>query len=432
MDRPVGGEPKAQAAHASPLGLVAWCLYDWANSAFPTVIATFVFAAYYAKAVAVDEIAGTSEWAYAMSASALAIAVVSPILGAAADQGGRRKPWVAAFSLICIVATALLWFVEPDPSHVLLALVLAALANFAFETATVFYNAMLPDLVPEERIGRLSGWGWGLGYAGGLVCLVIALVVLVQPDPPPFGLDRDAAEHVRASNLLVALWFLVFFIPFLIWTPDTPTSGLGLRRALRLGFATLVATLRNVRHYGQIVLYLTARMIYNNGLNTLFGVGGIYAAVTFGMEIDEILMFGIALNVTAGIGAFAFGWIDDWIGPKRTILISVGSLTLLGALLLVIEEKIWFWALALPLGLFFGPAQSASRSLMARIVPPGLKTEMFGFYALTGKMSAPLGLAAFGWVTDLAASQRAGMATILAFFIAGMLLMLPVRDPRRR
>ncbi len=180
-----------------------------------------------------------------------------------------------------------------------------------------------------------------------------------------------------------------------------------------------------------MVTYLISHMIYTDGLNTLFTVGGIYAAVTFGMDFNELLLFGIAMNVTAGLGAFAFGWIDDWIGPKTTIFIAVGALTVLGAILIFVESKTLFWAFGLPLGIFFGPAQSASRSLMARLAPPNLYAEMFGLFALSGKATAFLGPFLFGFVTDLAGTQRAGLATILGFFVVGLALLIPVPDARR-
>lgn len=425
-------DPDPESVAPNKRAIVSWCLYDWANSAFPTVIATFVFAAYYAKAVAVDEITGTSQWAYAMSLSALAVAVASPILGAVADHSGRRKPWLLAFTSLCVVSTALLWFARPEPSSIIWALAFAALANFAFETGMVFYNAMLPALAPRAMIGRVSGWGWGLGYIGGLVCLAVALVVLIQPDPPLFGLEAAAAEPVRATVLLVALWFGFFSVPFFLFTPDVKSTGVSAGEAVRRGLASLAGIVRNARHYRQVLLYLLARMVYTDGLNTLFGVGGIYAAVTFGMSFDQLLIFGIAMNVTAGLGAAGFAWIDDWIGPKPTIFISLIALTAIGAGLLMVESQTWFWVLALLLGIFFGPAQAASRSLMARIAPPHMVTEMFGLYALSGKATAFVGPALFGWVTALSGSQRVGLSTVLVFFIVGMLLLLPVRAPDRR
>ncbi|MCG8510744.1 MAG: MFS transporter, partial [Rhodospirillales bacterium] len=364
------------------------------------------------------------------SASAFAIAISGPVLGAVADHAGRRKPWIGLFTSLCVILTALLWFAEPDASFIFYALVLAALANFAFEMGVVFYNAMLPDLAPPNRLGRLSGWAWGLGYAGGLACLVVGLVLFVQPDPPLFGLDKEVAEPVRMTTLLVAAWFGLFSLPFFAWTPDTPSSGLTLRESVGKGLSTLAATLKQVRKYKQIARFLLARMIYTDGLNTLFAFGGIYAAGTFGMTFQEIMIFAIGLNVTAGLGAASFAWIDDWLGSKRTILISVAALTVLGAAMLIIESKTLFWAYGLALGVFVGPAQAASRSLMARMAPEHLRAEMFGLYAFSGKATAFLGPALLGTVTAAFASQRAGMATILAFFIVGGLLMLWVREPK--
>lgn len=412
------------------LGLAAWCGYDWANSSYPTVVSTFVFAAYFAKAVAVDNVTGTSQWAYAMSASALALALAGPVLGAIADSAGRRKPWVGAFTLIAVVATAMLWFAKPEPSFVIWTLAFVALSNFAFEMGGIFYNAMLPSLAPPAILGRISGWGWGLGYVGGLVCLVVALVVLIRPQPPLFGLDAEAAEPVRATALLVALWFGIFSLPFFLFTPDTRSKGVPALTAARQGVASIISTFRRVREYRSVVIYLISHMIYTDGLNTLFTVGGIYAAVTFGMDFNELLLFGIAMNVTAGLGAFAFGWIDDWIGPKATIFIAVGALTVLGAILIFVESKTLFWIFGLPLGIFFGPAQSASRSLMARLAPPNLYAEMFGLFALAGKATAFLGPLLFGLVTDLFGTQRAGLATILGFFVVGLALLIPVPNAR--
>ncbi len=438
-----GGESEQPAA-ASPAGrtegpatrrqLLAWAFYDWSSQGYPTVIATFVFAAYFAKAVAVDEITGTSQWAWTMGLSALVVAFGGPILGAMADRTGQRKPWILAFSVLAAVACAGLWTITPDDAlgNVVRCLVLVAVANIAFEMAIVFYNAMLADLAPANRIGRWSGWGWSLGYAGGLVCLVVALVVLIQPKPPLFGLDAESQEPVRAVALLVAGWFAVFAVPFFVLVPDTPPTGLGFGTACRQGIATLRATLAQVRStYRTIAVFLVARMLYTDGLNTLFAVGGLYAGITIGMDFEEILLFGIAMNVTAGLGAFGFGWLDDAIGPKRTILISLVGLALFGIAVLLVESELWFWVFALPLGLFLGPAQSASRSLMARLAPVDLRTEMFGLYALSGKATAFLGPMLFGAVTVATDSQRWGMATIVVFLAAGGALLLKVPDVRR-
>lgn len=411
-------------------GVAAWCLYDWANSAFPTVVVTFVFASYFAKALADSPEQATGQWGLAISLSSLLVAVIAPVLGAVADMGGRRKPWLLAFTLLCVSAGAALWTVLPDSAFAVRALLLVGLANLAFELAQVFYNAMLPDIAPRAMIGRISGWAWGLGYAGGLTCLALCLLLLIQPSPPYFGLDAAAAEPVRATALLVAVWYLFFALPLFRFTPDRPSRGLSVSAAVAQGLGQLLTTLRELRRHGNILRFLLARMLYTDGLNTLFVFGGIYAAGSFGMDTQEILLFAILLNVTAGLGAAAFGWIDDLIGAKKTILIAVLALTLLGGAILLVESKLWFYLLGAALGVFVGPAQSASRSLMARLAPAELRTEMFGLYALSGKATAFLGPALVGWVALEAGSQRLGMAVILAFFLVGLLLLLPVRESR--
>jgi UMF1 family MFS transporter len=424
------GPTSPQGSGASKLAWASWCFYDWANSAFPTVIVTFVFATYYTQAVAESAVEGTADWGWAMSLSALLVAVLGPVLGAIADQGGRRKPWIFVFTALCIAATALLWFVRPDPSYALAALLLVALANVGFEFGVVFANAMLPALCPPSLFGRLSGWGWGLGYVGGLVCLVIALLGLVQADPAPFGLIREGAEHVRATTLLVALWMFIFVWPLFLFTPDRQRRTLPVRQAVRQGFAELVRTVSEVRQHETIARFLLARMIYTDGLNTLFMFGGIYAVGTFRMDLAEVIRFGIALNVSAGIGAILFAWVDDRIGAKPTLIIALVALIGIGMALLFVESKDWFWGLGMALGTFLGPAQAASRSLMARLAPPAKSAEMFGLYALSGKATAFIGPALLGWVTLFFDSQRAGMATILFFLIGGLLLLLPVKEPR--
>lgn len=407
---------------------VAWCMFDWANSGFPAVIVTFVFSAYYARSVAESTTAGTVEWGRAMALSGVAIGVLSPVFGAIADRAGRQKPWLAAFSALCAIMTGLLWFVRPDPSYAFWALVVFALANTAFELTMVFYNAMLPGIASQDALGRLSGWGWALGYFGGMVCLGITLFVFVQPEQAPFGLNRDAAEHIRIVAPLVAVWFAVFSLPLFMFTPDTPSTGIGAVKALRDGLDNLITTLRNIRRHANIARFLLARLVYIDGLNTLFAFGGIYAAGTFGMDIAEIITFGIALNITAGLGAFAFAWVDDWIGPRRTILIALLGLVALGTPLLMVDGKAMFWALALPLGLFMGPAQAASRSMMAQLAPADMRAEMFGLFALSGRVTAFLGPAILAWATLEFNSQRAGMATVIVFLIVGFLLMLPVKE----
>lgn len=398
-------------------------MYDWANSAFPTVIITFVFATYFTKGVAPDEVTGTALWGQAIGWSALFVAIVSPVVGAIADHTGPRKPWLFVSTMICVAFSACLWFIAPEQEMIIWALFLVAAANAAFEVGMVFYNAMLTRLVPDSHIGRASGWGWGAGYAGGLICLALVLVLFVQTDTPLFGLDKDAAEHLRITGPFVAVWMGLFALPIFFLSPDRPRTGVGMGAAIRRGFGELAQTVRTARAHAMVFRFLLARMIYTDGLNTLFAFGGIYAAGTFGMSFADLIVFGIGMNVMAGLGALVFSWADDRWGPVRVIYFSLTALTLLGGAILVITEITHFWIIGLALGIFVGPAQSASRSLMAHLAPPEIRTEMFGLYALSGKATAFLGPMLVGALTVAFDSQRVGMSGILVFLIIGGLLL---------
>lgn len=408
-----------------------WCLYDWANSAFPTVVQTFVISTWFTQAVAVSKAAGTAQWGWAMAASGLAIALLSPFLGAVADRSGRRTWWVAGFTVAMCAATGAIWWVRPEPESALPCLALVAVATVCFEIATVFYNALLPAVAERERLGRVSGWAWGLGYAGGLACLVAVLHGLIRANPPPFGLDPAAGETVRAAAVLVAAWIAVFSVPFLLWVEDPRGAGGGLGAAVREALPNLVRAVRRWPSTARVGRFLLARMLYTDGLNTLFAFGGVYAAGTFGMALSEVIVFGIALNVTAGIGAAVSGWLDDACGPKAVVLASVAAISGIGLALVLTESVAAFWVLGLLLGLFLGPAQAASRTYMARIAPPEDLNACFGLYALSGKVTAFAGPAVLAIVTDATQSQRWGMATILIFLLAGGLLLVTVPKPAR-
>ncbi len=402
-------------------GLFAWALYDWANSSFSTVILTFVFAAYFTREVAPTDAAGSSNWGLAVGFAGIAIAVLGPVLGAIADQKGRRKPWLAGFTFLCVAATALLWFVRPEESSMVPAMILVWIAMLGAELAAVFYNAMLPCLAKPERVGRWSGWGWALGYIGGLVCLTLSLLLFVREESF-FVLAREEAFHVRATFVFVAAWFTLFSIPLFILTPDEPAKNVRLRYAIRKGVGQLARTLRDVRQYMTIVRFLIARMVYIDGLATIFAFGGVYAAGTFGMDEQQVLLFGITLNVTAGLGAFLFSWIDDRAGSRPTILLSLFGVLLPGTAMLFVESTRAFWILGLVLGAFVGPVQAASRSYLARAAPDNLRNEMFGLYALSGKATAFAGPLAVGGLTALTGSQRVGMSAIMVLLFAGIIL----------
>lgn len=408
--------------------ILAWSLYDWANSPFTTLVVTFVYATYFSQAIAPDAVLGAALWSRAIAITGLVVALLSPILGAIADRSGGRRRYLLAMTLTCVAATAALTFIRPhQPNAVVLALTLFVIANVAFELGMVFYNALLPVIAPPERIGRVSGYGWGLGYAGGLVCLIVALVLLVR-DVPVFGISTAEGFNVRATNLLVATWFLLFSVPTFLFIREK--CPLDKTIDVRAGLRNLYYTLHHVRRYREVAKFLLARLVYNDGLVTVFAFGGIYAAGTFGMSLSEVVQFGIAINVAAGLGAWAFGFVDDRLGGKKTVLITLAALLGLTSLAALAPSRAWFWVAGIGIGIFVGPNQAASRSLMGRLVPAHRHNEFFGFFALSGKFTAFLGPALFGIVTDWYGTQRAGVATVLVFFVVGGLMLLAV-DERR-
>lgn len=413
---------------ASTIDLFAWALYDWANSAFFAVVQTFVFATYFIQSVAANETTGSAQWGYTISAAGLVIALAGPLLGAFADQFGRRKPWIIVFSFLCIGATAALWFVRPGEEFTTAALILIFLGTVGSEYAIIFYNAMLPDLAPADKMGRWSGWAWGLGYAGGTVCLLVALFGFIQAEVPPFGLNLQLAEPVRATFILVAVWYFLFSLPLFIITPDTPQKNTDITACVQNGWRQLRESVSHLHEYRHIARFLIARMIFIDGLATLFAFGGIYAAGTFNMDAAQVLKFGVGLNITAGVGAALFSWVDDRMGSRYTMLISLGALIIITSFILMITSSTWFWITGLALGLFVGPVQAASRTYMARVAPAHLKNQMFGLLALSGKVTAFIGPFLVGWLTYAAGSQRVGMSIIVALFILGFVLLLRVPE----
>lgn len=409
----------------------SWALYDWANSGFFSVVLTFVFPAYFARQIAESETLGMTMWGNTVGLAGLAIAVSAPVVGAVADQGGRLKLWLAACTIGCALPTALLWWVTPGGDTILATLLLVGVAIVGGEFAFVFYNAMLPTLTRFDHVGRWSGWAWGLGYAGGIGCLVVALFGFVMEDSW-FSLPRGEAQHVRATFVLTAAWYLVFAVPLFLFTPDEPPRHKGLRRAIRDGLKQFRDSIRRVREYSAILRFLIARIFFIDGLATIFAFGGVYAAGTFAMSEEQVLLFGIALNLTAGIGAVAFAWVDDWLGSKRTILVSLIGLIVPGTMLLLVESVTLFWLYGMLVGVFVGPVQAAGRSYLARAAPEQLRNQMFGLFAFSGKATAFVGPLLVGWVTAWTSSQRAGMSVIIVLLGIGFLLMLSVPEAERR
>ncbi|WP_315800760.1 MFS transporter [Bradyrhizobium sp. SZCCHNS3002] len=441
--------------------VVSWILFDWAAQPYFTLITTFVFAPYFAAHVAPDAASGQALWGFATAAAGIVIALLSPVFGAIADATGRRKPWIAAFGALLVIGASLMWIGRPGAPELIPPLLAAyVIATIGVEFATVFNNAMMPTLVPPERIGRLSGTGWATGYVGGILSLIIVLGFLAaNPDSgrtlfgfkPLFGLDPVSHEGDRISGPLTGLWFIVFVLPMFLFTPDFPARH-RLGAAVREGLGQLKQTLRSLPQQRDVALFLLANMIYTDGLVSLFAFGGIYAAGTFGWNTIQIGTFGIILAAAGTFGGWLGGKLDDFLGPKRVI---AGSMTLLllaiVAILMVSRDSVLFIPVtpAVPGGPLFAslperaylllgcvigacgaPLQAASRSLLIRMVPKERVAQYFGMFALTGKVTSFIGPLLIGTITAVTASQKAGMAVLVLFFATGLLLLARVSSDR--
>ncbi|MCG8561210.1 MAG: MFS transporter [Hyphomicrobiales bacterium] len=459
-------EPATESAGDRPrpvgfAGRTGWILFDWASQPFFTLVQTFLFAPYFVNVLVGDPVHGQALWGYAAAAAGLIVALTSPALGAIADASGRRKPYVAVCSVGLVVGCALLWLAEPGPD-LNLTLIFAAvvLATVAVEFATVFTNAMMPSLVPDHQLGRLSGTGWAVGYIGGLVSLVIVAGLLVADAAsgrtllglePLLALDAARHEGERLVGPFSALWYVVFVLPLFLFTPDR--NGMLVSAApVRDGLRRLVETLKNVRQYSVVVRFLIARMLYVDGLGAIFAFGGLYGASLFAWGPMQLGLFGIVLALAGSVGALAGGWLDDRFGAKSVIMVTLAFLSAGAIGVVSVDRESVFFVLdvaapaegratfasageqvylffAVVIGIMAGPLQSASRSLLARLAPREMVTEFFGLYAFSGKITAFAAPFLVASVTAASGNQRAGIAVILVFLLGGLALMWTVREP---
>lgn len=441
--------------------VLSWALFDWAAQPFFTLITTFVFAPYFASRLAPTPEIGQAYWGYATAAAGLGIALLAPVLGSVTDATGRRKRWIFVFSIPFAICCWVLWYAAPgNPDGVAIALIAFAVGTLSIEIATVFNNAMMPDLVPPERVGRLSSFGWAMGYASGLVTLVIALGFFAA-DPetgktllgfkPALGLDAATLEGDRAVGPFSVLWYVVFVLPLFLFVPDSPGKA-KLVPAIRKGLKDLGESLSQARANRNIFRFLLANMIFKDGLVALFAFGGIYSAGQLGWSSIEIGTFGIILTITGTLGLIVGGPMDDRFGAKPVIvfalvilmicglgMISIDRTTVFfvietkpapaGALFASLPEQV-FIALGAVIGAVSGPLQASCRSLLIRLAPRDRTAQYFGLLALSGKVTSFMAPLAVGVVTALFNSQPAGMSVILVFFAAGLFLLLAVDEKR--
>lgn len=433
--------------HTDSKGIFSWMLFDWAAQPFHTLIMTFIFAPYFAGYVASDPTTGQAQWGYAAAISGIIIAVMSPVLGSISDATGPRKPWIFLFSVLAIAGSFALWWGAPDggDTAVLIALGAFIIAMFGFEFAGVFINAMMPDLVPREKLGRLSGNAWALGYVAGLLTLIVVLLTMTTNDEgrtligiePLFGIDASAKEGERATGPLTALWYLIFVIPLFLFTPDAP-KRLAAKGAVRKGLNELYHTIRRLPQNRSMFAYLGSSMFYRDALNGLYTFGGIYATGVLQWSIVQIGIFGILANITGIAGAYIGGRFDDRLGPKTVVTASIILLILASATVITTSQTsalfisvgegsaipdIVFYICGGIIGAAGGALQAASRTLMADQAEPGRMTEAFGLYALSGKATAFLAPFLIAVFTDLSGSQRIGVTPLVLLFLLGLWLL---------
>ncbi|MBX3598963.1 MAG: MFS transporter [Rhizobiaceae bacterium] len=447
---------------ASRSGIWGWMLFDWAAQPFFTVVTTFIFGPYFVSRMASDPVTGQAAWGYGVALAGFVIAILSPVLGSVADQTGRRKPWIAFFAAIKIASLMLLWFAAPGSplAPVLLAF---SLASVAAEFSTVFNDSMMPRIASKEEIGRISNIAWGLGYLGGMIVLIFVVACLAGSPPegktivgitPLFGIDPAQGEDARITGPLAAVWYLIFILPMFFFTPDG-ARGKSLAPAVRDGLKELKSTLDEIRERSGILRFLISRMIYQDGVNALLALGGVFAAAMFDWSITEIGLFGIILNVIAIFGCLVASKLDTTLGSKTVVIVSIILLaiatlgivstgenyTLFGMLTFSTSggeglfsspaEKAYI-VYGLLIGIAFGPVQASSRSYLARSVEPHEAGRYFGIYALAGRATSFLAPFLVATVTALSGSTHLGMSMILLFLLCGLVILLRTPYPANR
>ncbi|MEP2642551.1 MFS transporter [Roseobacter sp.] len=426
-----------------------WYAFDWASQPYNTLLITFIFAPYVAE-IMQDGAQAQAAWGFGIAAAGIIIAVLAPVLGAIADTTGGRIRFIWGFSALYVVGSAGLWLASPDAFNLPLVLGLFVLGLIGMEFATIFVNAMLPDLGPRQDIGHISGTGWAIGYVGGLVTLVVMLLLFAENAEtgktfigldPALGLDPDTREGTRFSGPLTALWYIVFMVPFFAWVrdpkPSAPAAG-----AVRAALSDLRATLRHLPKTPSLFSYLGASMFYRDALNGIYAFGGIYAQGVLGWSVVDTGVFGIVAIIAGALFAWLGGKADVYFGPAWVIRLSIVVLTGVAiAIVFVSRDSLFgiavptgssapdiaFYVIGALIGAAGGTLQSASRTMMVRQANPKRMTEGFGLYALSGKATSFLAPLLVGIVTAISGSQQIGVTPIIGLFICGLILLAWVK-----
>ncbi len=417
----------------------AWGIWDWGSAAFNAVILTFVYSVYLTGVVGDDlpgSISATSWFSWAIGLAGVVIAVLAPVSGQRFDSRGRRKRSLALLTGLTVATMAGLFFVKDDYHYLWLGLVLLAAASILFELASIPYNAMLRQVSTPENIGRVSGFGWSMGYFGGIALLLICYFGFITGDGDTrglFGLTTDGGLNIRMVALVAALWFAVSAIPVLMTVPELPSAAKDsdpVKVRMRESYRILFHDLRDLWITDRrSVYFLAASALFRDGLAGVFTFGAVLAVSVYGIGTADVLLFGVAANVVAGLGAITAGRFDDRIGPKSVIVFSLTSMILAGVVLLFVSGPLLFWVFGLVLCLFVGPAQSSSRTYLARLAPPGREGQFFGLYATTGRAVSFLAPTLFGLFVLIFDSDRAGIGGLLVVLAIGLGALLAVKSP---
>jgi UMF1 family MFS transporter len=416
--------------------VLAWSLWDWGSASWNAVITSFVFGPYVVRGVVKDAEPGglsANTWLGISSAVAgLLIALIAPVTGQRSDAGGHRKRSLAIWTGLVVATMLAMFTVRNEPSYLWTALVLLATGAVFSEFAGVSYNAMLPQVSTPETVGRVSGFGWSMGYFGGIVLLLVCYVGFIAPDVGWFGVTSDGGLNIRAVALFSAAWFAIFALPVLFAVPETPPGPPRRRVSFLRSYALLLADVKSLfARDRNSVWFLIASALYRDGLAAVFSFGAILAVSVYGMAQDTVLIFGIVANITAALGAVVLGRVEDVVGPKRIIMISLVGLVSTALILLFARGTTMFWIFGLILTLWVGPAQASSRSFLAQVAPAGREGEMFGLYATTGRAASFLAPGLFALFSGLF-SDRIGIVGIALVLLAGALAMIGVKSPPRQ
>jgi|TARA_B100001750_G_C15465916_1_gene577010 UMF1 family MFS transporter len=400
-----------------------FALYDFANSAFTTIIITFIFSTYFAKEIAPNPILGQSYWGWTIGITGVIVAIIGPLLGSFADKKNYTEFFIKIFTIICISLTCLLWFSKPSEKYLLYTLLIVGLANIFYELSLIFYNSTLKKISESENLGKSSGFSFALGYIGGIIVLIICIKIFIDNNTLPFGLSNENSENVRVTSIFVALWYLIFSIPFLF-------------NLKKINNYKIQKTTNNIKNFKEIIWdkglnnigkFLLARMLYADGLNAIIVMGGIFAVGVFKLEIKDLLVLSVLMNVTAFIGAIIGGYANDRFSSKSVIIFSLIGLILSSSIILFLKSKIIFLVFASINGFFIGPVQSASRVFMTKSIDENNQASGFGLFALSGKLTSFIGPLLVSTITYISNSQKIGFSSAIVLLLIGLLILLKVK-----